>query len=81
MMSTSLVVSTSEVVDMLCTKTSIAIVLLDGALTIDNEADRPTICALKGVGINMAVLPCKALHLLQDGLIAEIRPERTAPSR
>lgn len=58
---------------MLHTKASSVIVLPDGALTIDNEVDRPTISALKGVGLNPAVLPREALHLLQDGVIAELR--------
>lgn len=46
MVSTSLVISTSEAVEMLCTKASSVIVLPDGALTIKNEADRSTISTL-----------------------------------
>jgi len=48
-------------------------VLLDGALTTENEADRPTGSDLKGVGLNLAVLLNEALHLLQDGIITELR--------
>ena len=59
-----MVINTSNVVDMLHMKASNAIVLPDGALTMENEADRPTVSALKGVGLNLAVLPCEALHLL-----------------
>ena len=58
---------------MLRMKASSAIVLLDGALTTENEANMTTISALKGVGLNLAVLLCEALHLLQDGVIAELR--------
>ena len=52
-------------------KASSAIVLPDGALTADNEADGPTLSTLKGVGLNLVALPGEALHLLQDGVIAE----------
>jgi len=54
-------------------KASIALVLLDGSLTTENEADRPTINVLKGVGLNLVALPREALHLLQDGVTAELR--------
>lgn len=47
--------------------------LPDKALTTENEADRPAISALKGVGLNLAMLLGEALHLLQDGVIAELR--------
>lgn len=55
-MSTSLAISTSEAVDMLHAKASRAIVLPDGALTTENEADKPTVSAIKGVGLNLAAL-------------------------
>ena len=58
---------------MLRTKASSVIVLPDGALTIENEADKPTASTLKGVGLNLVALPHEALHLLQDGVIAELR--------
>ena len=58
---------------MLRAKASSAIMLLYGALTTENEADKPTISALKGVGLNLAMLPGEVLHLLQDGVIAELR--------
>jgi len=64
MVSTTLAIDTSEAADMLHTKASSAIVLPDGALITENEADRPTISALKGVGLNLVVLACEALHLL-----------------
>lgn len=73
MLSISLAIITSEATDMLRMKASNALVLLDGALTIENEADRPTISTLKGVGLNLAALPHEALHCLQDGVIVELR--------
>jgi len=72
-MSTSLAIGTSEVSEMLCAKVSSAIVLPDGALIIENEVDRPTFSALKGVGLNLAVLPSEVLHLLQAAMISELR--------
>ena len=47
--------------------------LPNGALTTENEADGPTVNALKGVGLNLAALPGEALQLLQDGVIAVLR--------
>lgn len=73
MLSTSLAIVTSKATDMLCAKASSALVMQDGALTTENEADRPTINTLKGVGLNLAALSREALHLLQDGVIAELR--------
>ena len=72
-MSTNLAIDTSKVFKMLRTKVSNTIVLPDGALTTKNEADRPTISALKGVGLNFAALLGEVLHLLQDGVITELR--------
>lgn len=63
-MFTSLAISTSEAAKMLYVKASSAIVLPDGALITKKKADRPTINALKGVGLNLAMLPCESLHLL-----------------
>ena len=57
---------------MLRKKSSDVLVMLDGALEIENEADRPTISTLKGVGLNLIVLLHEALHLLQDGVIVEL---------
>lgn len=62
--STSLAIDTSEAAEMLRAKASNAIVLPDGALTAENEADRPTVSALKGVGLNLVALSGEALHLL-----------------
>jgi len=73
MVSTSLAIGTSEAADMLRTKASSVLVLPDGALKIENKAERPTVSALKGVWLNLVVLPHEALHLLQDGVIAELR--------
>ena len=38
-----------------------------------NEANRPTVSALKGVGLNLVALPHEALQLLQDGVIVKLR--------
>ena len=48
------------------------IVLLEGAFTIENEANRLAFSTVKGVGLNLALLPGEAIHLLQDGVIAEL---------
>ena len=73
MVSANLDIDTTEAIEMLHVKASNAIVLPDGVLTTKNEADRPTVNALKGVGLNLAVLPHEVLHLLQDGVILELR--------
>jgi len=73
MMSTSLAIGTTEAAEMLRVNASKAIVLLDGALTTENEAHRPTVSTLKGVGLNLVVIPSEMLHLLQDGVIAALR--------
>lgn len=39
----------------------------------ETKADRPVVSALEGVGLNLPVLPSKVLHLLQDGVIAELQ--------
>ena len=44
------------------------IVLPEGAVVISNEADKPMVNALKGVGINMVALPREMLYVLQDGV-------------
>jgi len=57
---------------MLCTQMTNTIVLPKGALVTTNEADRPTISALKGLGINMVALLRDTLYVLQDGITAEL---------
>ena len=49
---------------MLRVKASSVIVLPDGALTMENEVDKPTVSTLKGVGLNLAMLPGEVLYLL-----------------
>jgi len=71
--STNLTISTSEAAEMLRAKDPRAIVLPGGVLTTKNEVDRHTVSALKGVGLNLAVLPHEVLYLLQDRVIAELR--------
>jgi len=73
MASTSLTIGTLEVARVLCMKDSRAIVLPDEALVTETKADRPSLSALKGVGLNLALLPSEALHVLQNGVITELR--------
>lgn len=42
-------------------------------MATENEVDRPTVNTLNGVGLNLATLPGEALHLLQDGVITELK--------
>lgn len=56
-MSTNLAIDTLATAKMLCTRVTNVILLQDGALTIENEANRPMVSSLKGVGLNMAMLP------------------------
>lgn len=72
-MSTSLTIDTLEGAKMLCVRNSRAIVLPDGAMTIENEVERLTVSTLKGVGLNLEMFPREALHLLQDGVITKLR--------
>ena len=60
-MSTSLAVGTSAAKEMLSTKMTNTIVLPDGALIVENEADRAMFNILKGVELNMATLPQETL--------------------
>jgi len=59
--------------EMLCVCTTNTIVLLEGEMVTENEANRPTVSALKWVGINMATLPQETLRVLHDGVIVELR--------
>lgn len=61
---TSLAVGMSAVEEILHALMTNTIVLLEGALVTENKADRPTVIALKGVGINMDVLPRETLYVL-----------------
>ncbi len=60
---------------MLCMKASSVTVLPDGELTTKNETNKPTVSTLKGVGLNIAVILFEVLHLLQDGVIVEMRAD------
>lgn len=63
-MSTSLVINTFAAEEMLCTRVTNMIVLQDGALTIEKEADRAMVNSLKGFRLNMVALPRDTLYLL-----------------
>jgi len=52
--------------------TTNTIVPPEGTLVTKNEADRPMVNALKGVGINMATLLREMLYVLQDGVTVEL---------
>lgn len=43
------------------------------ALVTSNEADRPSISTLKGLGVNLATLLRETLYVLQDGITAELQ--------
>ncbi len=58
---------------MLHAKMTNTIVLPGGALIAENEADRPMVSSLKGVGLNIDALPWEKLYLLQDGVTTELR--------
>ena len=71
--STNLAVSTLAVEEMLHARVTNTIIMLDGALITEKEADRPMVNSLKGVGLNMVTLPWETLYFLQDGVTAELR--------
>ena len=48
------------------------ILLLEGALVTENEVERPMVGGLKGIEINMVVLPQETLYVLQDGVTTEL---------
>lgn len=63
-MSTSLSIDTSVAKEMLRTRVTNIVLLLDGVLTIENDVDKPMVSSLKGVGLNMTALPQEMLYLL-----------------
>jgi len=70
--STSLVVGTSTVKEMLCARMTCTIVIPNGALMTENKADRPMVSSVKGVGLNMAMLSQETLYLLKDRVTTEL---------
>ena len=50
--------------------------LSDGVVTTEIEADRSTVSALKGVGLNLIMLTNEVLHLLQDGVITKLQDHK-----
>jgi len=71
-LSDSFVVGVALTEEMLRASTTNTIVLLEGALITTNEANLPTLIALKGIRINMVVLSWETLYVLQDGITAEL---------
>jgi len=72
-MSTSLVVDTLVAEEMLHARMTNTIVLPDGALITENEVDRPMVSNLKGIGLNVVMLPLEMLYILLDGVTIELR--------
>lgn len=75
MTSTSLALGTLEAAKMVHMLDPQAIVMLDGALTIEVEDDRVTVSAFMRVGLNFSTLPSEGLHTLQGGVIMELRSQ------
>lgn len=71
--STSLTLGMATAEEMLHTRVTNTIVLPQGALVIEKEANRPIVNQLKGVKINMAMLPQDTLYVLQDGVTVEMQ--------
>lgn len=71
-MSTSLVIDTSAAEEMLPTRVTNTVLLPNGVLTTENEANMPMVSSLKWVGLNMVVLPRETLYLLQDGVTVKL---------
>jgi len=80
-LSTHLVAGSSPAEQMLCAPMANTIVLPEGALLTTNEVDRFSVSMMKGLGINLATLPCETLYLLQDGIMAELRARESAQSK
>lgn len=69
---TSLVVGMVTAKEMLCAHMANSITLPKGALVIENQVNRATVSVLKGVGINMAMLPQETLYVPQDKVTAKM---------
>lgn len=76
-MSTRLAISTLAAEEMLHTRVTNMIMLPDGALTIEKEANRAMVSSSKGVRLNMVTLPREMLYLLQDRVIAELQAKES----
>ena len=63
-LSISLTIDTLAAEEMLQTRVTNAVLLPNGALTTENEANRLMVSSLKGVGLNMATLSQETLYLL-----------------
>ena len=53
------------------------IVLPKGALVTSNEASKFSISMRNGLGVNLVALLRETLHLLQDGITAELRTKES----
>ena len=70
--STSLIVGTFMAEEMMRAQMTNTIELPDGALVTENEADKPMVNGLKGIGLNVVVLPWEMLYVVQDGITIEL---------
>ena len=73
MASTILVLGTTQAAKLVRSLDLQAVTLLDGALSVEGEADKATFNALRNVGLNLATFPSELLHMLQAGVIGEIK--------
>ena len=63
-MSTNLALGMKATEEKLCARVTNTIVLPEGALVTENEADRPMVSRLKGIKINMVALPWETFYVL-----------------
>lgn len=73
MTSTNLLLWTTQAIELVGSLDLWVVDLLDGALSMEEEADKAIVSALRNVGLNLATLPNEFLHTLQVGVIEEIK--------
>jgi hypothetical protein len=73
MASTSLAPGTTQAAELVHPWISWAVALPDGALSVEVDADKATVSALRNIGLNLATLPSEFLHTLQAGVMQELR--------
>lgn len=49
------------------------VTLLDGALSVEEEANKATISALRNVSLKLTTLPSEFIHTLQEVVIEELK--------
>jgi len=63
-LSTNLAVGTTAIEEVFRARKTNTRVLPEGALVTTNVANRPMVCTLKGIGINMVAFPRETLYVL-----------------